>query len=197
MVRAVLAVLFVAGFLAVVVAFIFAFIRKDGRPYSMRMAIFAVVLTFVFATFGLIAVGRVFYFHRVTDASTPTTVRVVFASQTYDLQSGLFGVAGSVQGLAPGQQLWVVFRDSHYDRLFPAQTPCDLLPDNRFNCSGIPTGAPSPSRPNVKGFLIAATPNAAAAISRLGTSGLSPRQGSTYQLPKGLTLISKITIGNE
>jgi hypothetical protein len=196
MVRAVLATLFVAGFLAVVVAFIFAFTRKDSRPYSMRMAIFAVVLTFVFATFGLIAVGRVFYFHRATDTSTPTTVHVVFTAQTYDLQSGLFSVTGSVQGLTPGQQLWVVFRDSHYDRLFPAQTPCELLPNNKFACSGIPTGAPSPRRPNVKGFLITAAPDATAAIPRLGTSGLTPRQGNTYQLPKGLTLISKITIGN-
>lgn len=97
MVRVVLTVLFVAGFLAVLGSFTFAFARrKSDRSYSMRTAVFVVVLTFVLATSGLIVVGRMFYFHGMRNASPPVTVEVIFTSQIYDLQSGLFSLEGSV-----------------------------------------------------------------------------------------------------
>jgi hypothetical protein len=196
MVSAVLATLFVAGFLAVVGAFIFAFIRKNSRPYSVRMAILAVVLTFVLATFGVIVAGRMFYFHRLSAASSPTATRVIYTSQTYDLQSGLFTLEGSVRGLSRGQQLWVVFRDSRSDRLFPAKAPCATLPGDRFSCSRIATGAPTSTRPNVKGFIVAVAPGASAAVLRLDVSGLSLEKGNVHRLPDGVTLIGKVTIGN-
>ncbi|HEY3689526.1 MAG TPA: hypothetical protein VGL46_04395 [Pseudonocardiaceae bacterium] len=197
MVIVVLAALFVAGFLAVGGAFVFAFSRrKINRSYSVRMAVFVVVLTFVLATFGFIVAGRMFFFHSTRNASSSATVQVVFTSQTYDLQSGLFSLEGSVRGLGSGQELWVVFRDSQSDRLFPAQAPCAVLPDNRFSCLRIPTGALNPSKPNVKGFMVAAAPRAAAAIFRRDASELSPRTVSLYGLPDGATLVSKIAIGS-
>ena len=146
--KVVLTILLIAGFLAVVSAFIFAFTRqKDERSYSVRMGAFVVVLTFVLATSGLIVAGRMFYFHGVRNVAPPATAQMVFTSQTYDLQSGLFSLEGSVWGLGPGRELWVVFRGEQSDRLFPAQTPCEILSENRFSCSRISTGALNPSKP--------------------------------------------------
>ena len=197
MVRVVLAILFVVGLIAVVGAFVFAFTRRRAdRSYSMRMAVFVVVLTFVIATLGLIVAGRMFYFRDTRGVSSPATVRVVFTSQTYDLGSGLFSLEGSVWGLSPGQQLWVVFGDSKSDRLFPAQAPCGVLPENRFSCLRISIGTFSPSKPNVKGFIVAAAPGAGAAILKGGTSESPSGVGSFHRLPDGVTLVSKIAIGN-
>jgi hypothetical protein len=197
MIRVVLVALFVVGSLAVMSAFIFAFTRRKGdRFYSMRMAIFAVVLTFVLATSGLIVVGRMFYFHDMRrNTPPPAAAQVVFTSQTYDLQSGLFSLEGSVWGLGPGQQLWVVFRSSQQDRLFPAQFPCEILSKNRFSCLRISTGALSPSKPNVKGFIVAAEPGVATNF-RWGTSESSPGAAGLHRLPDGVTLVSKIAIGS-
>ena len=193
--KVVLTVLFVAGLFAVMSAFVFAFTRwKGDRSYSVRMGVFVVVVTFVLATAGLIVAGRVFYFHGMRNMSPPDTVQMVFTSQTYDLQSGLFNLEGSVQGLGPGRELWVVFRGAQPDRLFPAQAPCEILSENRFSCLRIWTGAPSPNRPNVKGFIVAAAPEAATAFRR-DISGSSSRAVSLHQLPDGVTLVSKITIG--
>jgi hypothetical protein len=197
MVRVVLTALFVAGFLAVLGSFAFAFARrKDDRSYSMRTAVFVVVLTFVLATSGLIAVGRMFYFHDMRNAPPPIAAEVVFTSQVYDLQSGLFSLEGSIRGLGPGQELWVVFRDSKSDRLFPAQAPCEILPGNMFSCLRISTGAPSPSKPNIKGFMAVAASGAAATAFRRDTSESLPGAVSLHRLPDGVTLISKIAIGS-
>lgn len=197
MVKIVFVALFVVGFIAIVAAFAFAFTRRKGyRSYSMRMAVFVVVLTFVLATLGLIVAGRIFYFHGTRNAATSTTVRAVFTSQTYDLRSGLFNLEGSVWGLAPGWRLWVVFRDSRSDRLFPAQSPCEVLPENRFSCLQISTGAPSPNEPNVKGFLITAAPGVSAAILRGDTTSSPSRPVNFHRLPDGVALVGKIAIGS-
>jgi hypothetical protein len=176
-------------------AFIFAFTRRKGeRSYSVRMGVFVIVLTFVLATSGLIVAGRMFYFHGVRNVPLPATAQMVFTSQTYDLQSGLFSLEGSVWGLGPGQELWVVFRGEQSDRLFPAQSPCEILSENRFSCSRISTGALNPSKPNVKGFIVVAAPEVAT-IFRRSTSGLPSGTVDFHQLPHGATLVGKISIG--
>lgn len=197
MVKIVFVALFVTGFIAIAAAFAFAFTRRKGcRSYSIRMAVFVVVLTFVLATLGLIVAGRMFYFQGTRNAATSTTVRVVFTSQSYDLRSGFFNLEGSVWGLTPGWRLWVVFRDSRSNRLFPAQSPCEILPENRFSCSRISTGAPKPSEPNVKGFLIAAAPGVSAAILRSDTTALPSGAVNFRRLPDGVALVGKIAMGN-
>jgi hypothetical protein len=102
MIKIVLVTLFVVGSLAVVSAFVFAFTRREGdRFYSIRMAIFAVVLTFVLATSGLIVVGRMFYFHDIR-RNTPmisnlacSVLRVQFGDWVLGSSYGSFSAARS------------------------------------------------------------------------------------------------------
>ena len=168
--------------------------EKINRSYSMRMAVFVVVLTFVLATSGLIAaVVCSLSWHE--ECAFTGSAEVVFTSQIYDLQSGLFSLEGSIRGLGPGQELWVVFRDSQSDRLFPAQAPCEVLPGNMFSCLRISTGAPSPSKPNVKGFMAVAASSGSCCL-QAGRLGVVTRTVSLYGLPDGVTLVSKIAIGS-
>lgn len=193
--RVVLVALSVVGVIAVMSSFIFAFFRrKDDRFRSVRLAIFAAVVTFVFATACFVAITRLFYFGSSGRAPSVAGVQAVFTSQTYDPRTGLFGLDGSVSGLKPEQELWVFFRDAQRSHSFLALAPCSILPENRFSCQKIATRAPSPAEPNIKGFIVAAMP-AAAAVLRQSNSG-SPGTVDLHQLPRGATLVSQISIGS-
>jgi hypothetical protein len=192
--QVVLITLSVVGLLAVASSFAFAFLRRrDNRFRSVRLAIFAAVVTFVFTTACVVAVTRIFYFSSLGRASS-TGIQVVFTSQTYDPRTGLFGLDGSVSGLKPEQQLWIFFRDAQRDHHFLALAPCDILPQNRFSCHKIATGAPRPAESGIKGFIAAAMPEAVAVL-RQSNSG-SPGTVDLYQLPRGATRISQISVGS-
>ncbi|MBV9162218.1 MAG: hypothetical protein JO309_06990 [Pseudonocardiales bacterium] len=195
MTQVVLVILAAVGILAVLGAFIFAFARrKDDRPRSLRLAVFVAVVTFVVATAGFIAFTRVHYFDSSGRARSTADIKIVFTSQTYDPGTALFSLNGFVRGLRPGQELWVVFRGARRNHLFPAPAPCGILPENRFSCQQTITGTLSPVVANVKGFVVAAIPEAAATFRQynsgsLGTAGLR-------ELPDGATLISPISVGS-
>jgi hypothetical protein len=193
--KIVLVVLVAVGVLAVVGAFFFAFYRRtDDRRRSVRLAVFAAVVSFVVATTGFIALTHVRYFDASRRTPSSVGIQVVFTSQTYDPETALFGLNGLVRGLKPGQQLWVVFRGARRDHLFPAPAPCNILPEGRFNCQQSITGTLGPRATNMKGFVVAVFPAAAAifkqyASGSLGTAGLP-------ELPDGAAVVSQISVGS-
>jgi hypothetical protein len=190
----VLVVLVVVGVLAVASVSIFAFSRrKNDRLRSVRLAAFAAVVTFVAATAGFVVLTRVHHFYTLGRPSPSAGVHVVFTSQTYNPESSLFSLNGSVRGLKPRQELWIVFRGAQRDHLFPASAPCVILPQSQLSCQQNLTGTLNPEVANIKGFLVAAPPKAAAMFRRydsgsLGTAGL-------HELPDGATLVSQISVG--
>lgn len=193
--RVVLVALSVVGVLVVASSFFFAFFRrKNDRSRSVRLAIFAAVVTFVVATAAFISVVRMFYFDSLGQARSATGIQTVFISQTYDPRTGLFGLDGSVSGLQPEQELWIVFRNAQRGHHLLALAPCSILSENRFSCQKIATGAPRPAEPNIKGFIVAAMPGAAAVL-RQSNSG-SPKAVDLHQLPRGAMLISQISLGS-
>jgi hypothetical protein len=190
----VLVILVVAGALAVASVCIFAFVRrKNDRLRSVRLTVLAAVMTFVAATAGFVALTRAHYFDTLGHPPSTTGVHVVFTSQTYDPGTSLFSLNGSVRGLRPEQELWIVFRGAQRAHLFPAPAPCVISPANQLSCQQNLTGALSPGVVNVKGFVVAAAPKAAAMFRQydsgaLGTAGL-------HELPDGATLVSQISVG--
>jgi hypothetical protein len=193
--QVVLAILAVVGALAVGTAFIFAFSRRNNDLHrSARLAIFAAVVTFVAATAGFIIATRIFYFDASRHAPSPSGIQVIVTLQTYNPQTNLFSLDGSIRGLKPEQEIWLVFRSAQRDLPFPAPAPCNIFSENLFSCQRILTGTPGPATPNVKGFLVAAVPKAAAVFRKynsgsLGTAGL-------HDLPDGAILISKVCLGS-
>jgi hypothetical protein len=193
--RVVLVILVAVGVLTVVGAFFFAFARrKDDRRRSVRLAVFAAVVSFVVATAGFVALTHVRYFDASRRTHSPAGIQVVFTSQTYDPGTALFSLNGLVRGLRPEQQLWVVFRGAQRDRLFPAPAPCNILPKGRFSCQQNITGTLGPGVVNAKGFVVAVVPAAAAifkqyASGSLGTAGL-------HELPDGAAVVSQISVGS-
>jgi hypothetical protein len=191
----VLVILVAVGVLAVVGAFFFAFSRRtDDRRRSVRLAVFAAVVSFVVATAGFITLAHVRYFDAARRTHSPAGIQVVFTSQTYDPETALFGLNGLVRGLKPEQQLWVVFRGARRDHLFPAPAPCTILPEGRFSCQQSITGTLGPGATNMKGFVVAVVPAAAAIFKRyasgsLGTVGL-------HGLPDGAAVVSQISVGS-
>ncbi|MGH3829585.1 MAG: hypothetical protein ACRDRS_03890 [Pseudonocardiaceae bacterium] len=189
-----LIVLAAAGALAVVGASIFAFSRRENhRPQSARVAVFSAVVTFVAATAGFVTLAHGHHFDAL--GRPPSTgIRVVFTSQTYDPETALFSLNGSVRGLRPGQELWTVFRGAPRGPLFPAPAPCGISSDNLFSCQQSLRGTLSPERANMKGFVVAAIPGAADTFRQynsgsLGTTGLQ-------ELPDGTTKVSQISVGD-
>lgn len=191
--RAVLAILAAVGALALAGASIFAFARRNNhRLRSVRLAVFAGVVTFVAATTSFIVLARVHYFDALGHQNH-TGIHVVFTSQTYNLGTALFSLDGSVRGLRPGRELWIVFRGAQEGHFFPASAPCDTLPNDLFSCRQSLTGNLSPAVMKVRGYVVVATPGAAAIFRRynsgsLGTTGLP-------ELPGGATQISQISVG--
>lgn len=192
--RVVLVILVVVGALAIASTSIFAFARrKSGRLRSVRLAVFAAVVTFVVATAGFVALTRAHYFDKLGTPQSTAGIHVVFTSQTYDPETSLFSLHGFVRGLKPGQEIWIVFRGARRDRLFPAPAPCGISPENQFSCQQILTGTLNPGVANVKGFVVVSIPKAAVMFRQynsgsLGTVGL-------HELPDGATLVSQISVG--
>lgn len=193
--RSILPILAAVGILVVVGAFIFAFSRrKDDRLRSVRLAVFSAVVTLVAATAVFIVIARAHHFNSSSGASSATGIQAFFISQTYDPETAHFSLTGVARGLKPGQELWVVFRSPQRDRLyFPAPTPCDILPEDRFSCQEVIAGNLSPGPVKVRGYLIAAAPGAADLFRRynsgsIGTAGL-------HEIPDDATVISQISIG--
>lgn len=190
----VLTILVIVGVLAVACTCIFAFVgRKNDRLRSVRLTVLAAVVTFVVATAGFVALTRSRYFDTLSHSSSTAGVHVIFTSQTYNPETFLFSLNGSVRGLKPRQELWIVFRGAQRNHLFPASAPCAILPENRLSCQQNLTGTLNPEVTNVKGFVVAATPKAAAMFRQydsgsLGTVGL-------HELPDGATLVSQISVG--
>lgn len=192
----VLAILVVVGVLAVVSVSIFAFAqRKNDRLRSVRLAAFAAVVTFVAATAGFVVLTRVYHFysHGLSRPSSSAGVHVIFTSQTYNPETSLFVLNGFVRGLKPDRELWIVFRGTQRDHLFPASAPCAVLPENQLSCQQNLIGILNPESANVKGFLVSAAPKAAAVLRQydsgsLGTVGLR-------EFPDGATLVSQISVG--
>ncbi|MBV8540899.1 MAG: hypothetical protein JO364_01525 [Pseudonocardiales bacterium] len=191
----VLVILAVVGALAVVSTSIFAFARRNSdRPRSVRLAVFAAVMTFVVATAGFVALARAHYFDTLGRPHSTAGIQVVFTSQTYDPGTALFSLNGVVRGLKPGQDLWVVFRNAQQDHIFPAPAPCGIQPGGLFSCRQRLTGRLSPEVTNVRGSVVAATPQAAATFMEYnsgprGTTGLR-------ELPDGATRVSQISVGS-
>ncbi len=190
----VLVILVVVGALAVTSASIFAFARRNNdRLRSVRLAVFAAVVTCVAATAGFVTLTRVHYFDTLGHPPSTAGVHVVFTSQTYDPGTSLFSLNGFVRGLKPEQELWIVFRGVQRDHLFPAPAPCVILPADQLSCRQSLTGTLRPGTTNVKGFVVAVVPKAAAMFRKydsgsLGTTGL-------HELPDGATLVSQISVG--
>ena len=195
--RAILPILAVVGLLVVVGAFIFAFSRrkKNDQLRSVRLAVFSAVVTFVVATAVFISIARVHHFNSLGGASSTTGIQVFLTSQTYDPGTAQFSLNGVARGLRPEQELWIVFRGPQRDRLyFPAPAPCGILPESRFSCQEVITENLSPEPAKVRGYLVAAVPEAAAIFTRYHSG---PRgTGGLHELPDGATVISQISIGS-
>ena len=193
--RVILPVLVVVGLLIVVGAFKFAFSRRSNDQLrSVRLAVFAAVVTFVAATAVFIAIARAHHFKSLSGASATTGIQVFFTSQTYDPGAAQFSLNGVARGLRPEQELWVVFRGPQRDRLyFPAPIPCGILPESRFSCQEVIAGNLGPGPAKVRGYLVAATPEAVDIFRRYNSGSLGT--GGLHELPDGATVISQISIG--
>lgn len=191
---AVLVILVVVGVVALASVSIFAFARrKIDRLRSVRLAVFAAVVTFVAATSGFVILARVHYFDTLGRPPSTAGAHVVFTSQTYNPGNSLYSLNGLVRGLNSDQNLWIVFRGAQRGHLLPAPVPCVILPDNQFSCQQILTGTLDPGVANVKGFVVVANPQATTMLRRYGSGSL--RTPGLRQLPDGATLVSQISVG--